>query len=255
MRAKAIPGLIYQMRRKALEKKLWYLSAHEDEQIANQRGAITPVESAAIADDVQQKLKCRNTDLVLEIGCGTGLLAKKITDDLKTYIGLDIIYDLLKSAQQNNRSARTNFLKADGQTLPIKSGVIDRILMYSVILYLPPLILKSILQECQRVLKTEGVLFIGDIPNPNNLGEFFKTDNVKTWRIPFLIRKRLLKIWLRKLSNSPCAGWYRPEEIQSLLFKEGFAGTMVPQGPQSPFRHFRYDILATSAGASNVSTD
>lgn len=255
MKARTILGLIYHVRRKALEKKLWYLSANEDEQIANQRGTITPIESAAIADDVQKNLKCRNTDLVLEIGCGTGLLAKKIADDLKTYIGLDIIYDLLKSAQKNNASANTNFMKADGQALPIINGVIDRILMYSVILYLPPLILKSILQECQRVLKAGGVLLIGDIPNPNNLREFFKRENIETWQIAFLIRKRLLKIWLRKLSNSTCAGWYRPEEIQGLLLKEGFVGTVVPQGPKCPFRHFRYDILATPTSISNVSGD
>jgi SAM-dependent methyltransferase len=237
---------MYNLGIKRLEKKIRHvLSVQPNEQIANQRGAITWDESDAIATDVQKKLRCRESDRILEIGCGTGLIAERIAKDLRTYIGLDIIYDLLKSAKRNNTSINTNFLQGDGQVLPIKSGVIDRVLMYNVILYLPPLILKSILRECKRVLKPGGVLLIGDIPDPHNLLDLVRKQSSDSWRVVFLAMNRMLVFRLRKFFNQPGGGWYSPEGLHKILLSHGFVGVFMPQGASCPFGYYRYDFRAT----------
>ena len=235
---------MYDITKIKLIKKIKMFASSGDEIIANQRGKISFTESEAIDVDVHRKLSCQESDLVLEIGCGTGLLARKIASGLKIYIGLDFVNALLCMAKEKNALVNTHFLQADAHTLPIKNSLVDRLLIYNVILQLPPRILKSILKEFKRVLKPEGVMLIGDIPNPDKLIEFAKTQSSVPWRIVFLAAERALIIGLKRVFNLPGGGWYRPKEMEEILRKEGFVGTVLPQAAGCPWVHYRYDVLA-----------
>jgi ubiquinone/menaquinone biosynthesis C-methylase UbiE len=241
---KNIFQITYDITRKKLIKKIKTFASSGDEIFANQRGKITFTESEAIDIDVHRKLGCQESDLVLEISCGTGLLARKIANGLKIYIGLDVVKALLCMAKEKNALANTHFLQADAQTLPIKNRLVDRLLIYNVILQLPPRIFKSILKECKRVLKPDGVMLIGDIPNPDKLIEFAKKQSSVPWRIAFLAAERAIILRLKQVFNLPGGGWYRPKKMEKILRKEGFVGTILPQAADCPWVHYRYDVLA-----------
>lgn len=170
----AVLQKLYPRYQQKLTQKIKKLATSGNEQLANQRGPMSLAEAEAIATDVRQKLNCRQSDRVFEIGCGTGLLGKAISRDLGVYVGCDLVFDLLQLAKQNIVSKNMYFIQADGLALPVSTGSIDRVLLYSVILYLPPSVLKTILKECKRILKPNGFLLLGDIPDPNKVREYLR---------------------------------------------------------------------------------
>ena len=100
---------------------------------------------------------------VLDIGCGSALVADRILDLDATYVGFDfgghhIEYASKKYADITDRNLRTVFCRGDGEHLPIADSSIDVIVFSEVIEHLvrPELAV----WEISRVLKPGGVLLM-----------------------------------------------------------------------------------------------
>lgn len=87
--------------------------------------------------------------VVLDVGCGTGLLFKHVASKAETIVGLDISKQLLLLARERAR-VFTNVLlvQADADYLPFKDDSFDNIFSFTVLQNLPKP--KVILMEMQR---------------------------------------------------------------------------------------------------------
>jgi len=102
---------------------------------------------------------------LLEIGCGTRLLAKELADSGHIVFGLDVSLEMLKIGQPNFRE---NFVVGDSSGLPFRSNSFDLTLCIATLHHIaePHTVCKSI-QEMARVTKPDGRVVVID-HNPLN---------------------------------------------------------------------------------------
>ena len=145
------------------------------------------VESAgALMDDL-----VHNGDRVLDVGCGTGLLAYLSLPKASLAVGIDLSIGMLQKANRKKRDSRSVlFVNGDALNLPFK-GEFDCCVSAFMLVMLPREKRWRVIQEMQRLLKPGG-------------------------RIAFLTsRRKLGKQWL---SN---------EEWQEGLENLGFSGIRI----------------------------
>ncbi len=97
---------------------------------------------------------------VLEIGCGSGQILKVLEKRVARCVGVDPSKSML--ARYEGRS-ETHVCAAD--ELPFADNTFDQILMVGVALYFPSIEhFVSVVETCLALLRTPGVLLIGDLP-------------------------------------------------------------------------------------------
>lgn len=106
-------------------------------------------------------LECRDKD-VLEIACGVGQGAGLLSNEAKSYIGIDIDSQLVGIAELNNQDCK--FITGDATKLEMSDNSIDVIIIFEALYYFPDVFL--VLLECKRVLRPDGVLLISQA-NPD----------------------------------------------------------------------------------------
>ena len=112
---------------------------------------------------------------VLDIGCGTGGLARRVTEQGGRYIGLDFYPAVLEMAQalfcDLPGSASARLIRGSGTSLPLRDESVDLVTAFDVIEHLvggEPW-QQAFLREIRRVLRPEGVLLL---TTPNRLYPF-----------------------------------------------------------------------------------
>lgn len=123
----------------ALEDRYWW-------HIAKQELILSLIESV---------LK-EHFSVVLEVGCGTGGLLQQLVRRNRVVLGLDISYQVLSRCA--NRGLRPSLVQGHAERLPFKDGTFDLVIASEVLEHAADD--ADIVQECNRVLKTAGVLII-----------------------------------------------------------------------------------------------
>jgi SAM-dependent methyltransferase len=96
-------------------------------------------------------------DYVIDVGCGSGRLAKPLSQYLSgKYLGIDIVPDLCDYARQLVGRPDWRFEVADGLTIPEVDEVADVVCFFSVFTHLLHEHSYRYLQEAKRVLKPGG---------------------------------------------------------------------------------------------------
>ncbi|MDP2654781.1 MAG: class I SAM-dependent methyltransferase [Candidatus Omnitrophota bacterium] len=118
-----------------------------------------------IYEDVWQKIRARKRDVLLDVGGGAGLCSRLFQRRVKKIVATDIAVGMLKDAVRLN--PRGTFLACEASALPFDSGRFDRVVCYSVFHYLTDLThVRKVLSEFMRVLKKDGLVFVGDVLYP-----------------------------------------------------------------------------------------
>lgn len=101
-------------------------------------------------------------EVIVDIGCGSGLWLKELGENYKFKIGIDISRDALIESHKNVPNA--DLMLASAHSLPFRDDVFDVTLNISVIEHLPVEDAKKSLKEIARTMKAGGV-FICITPN------------------------------------------------------------------------------------------
>lgn len=96
---------------------------------------------------------------VLDLGCGSGRDAKVFSEAGRNVVGLDMSLELLKIA--NKTSPNSTFNLGNMLDLPFDDSSFDGIWSCASLLHLPKTSLPTCLSECNRVLKTGGIMYAG----------------------------------------------------------------------------------------------
>ncbi len=102
------------------------------------------------------------TGSILDVGCGAGELSALLAKDGYEVTGLDFSERMLEESAYTAKQAdvRINLVKGDAEQLPFEDASFDMILVKDLLWQsLKP---EKILEECIRVLKSGGILFIAD---------------------------------------------------------------------------------------------
>jgi SAM-dependent methyltransferase len=184
---------------------------------------------------------------ILEIGCGTGaiarIIAKHRTDQfgavpMQPILGLDqssaFIAAAEKFAEQSSVADQLQFKVADAHVLPQGDAEFDVIIAHTLLSHVTEP--KQVLQELARVLKPSGILvvFDGDYASLTYAYEFAALGRDMdqalanaTFNNPMFIRQ--LPLWLDELGLRRCDAWGEALiEIGEADYFKTFAQTYVP---------------------------
>jgi SAM-dependent methyltransferase len=121
-----------------------------------------------VKPSAQNASRLSTSSNVLEVGCGSGLLAKLLSPEVGTYTGVDLSPEALAVARRL-QLRNAIFRHADGEKLPFPDGRasgFDAAICYDVFTNFPtfadgaPLIV-----EMLRVINSKGCVLVGSIPD------------------------------------------------------------------------------------------
>jgi ubiquinone/menaquinone biosynthesis C-methylase UbiE len=135
-------------------------AAHLYDTAALQRAVYRPAHDAVIAE-----LRSAGSRRVLDVGCGTGILATRISEDGwgARVVGCDLSMGMLRRAAARVRGA---WVQGDALRLPLRDGALDAVISTQAFHFLPDR--RAALAEFHRVLRPGGLLVIAMI-NPRTL--------------------------------------------------------------------------------------
>ncbi len=102
---------------------------------------------------------------ILDAGCGGGGMPLSLAEEASLVVGIDLV-DRFRDAGTrlaNERQIQNlRFVQADGIALPFKAGTFDLVLSHAVIEHVSDA--PHYLQECARVLKPGGAMYLSTAP-------------------------------------------------------------------------------------------
>ena len=102
-----------------------------------------------------ENLQDRELELVLDVGCGTGLLFSHIKQTARRIVGLDISRkSLLKAKERLRNLTNTEIICADADFMPLREGTVDRLFAITVLQNSPNP--AQTLRELKQVSKNEA---------------------------------------------------------------------------------------------------
>ncbi len=135
-------------------------------QFANPRGiggrivmAVMNRQNAQMYEATERLLRPRNDDIILDIGCGNGIMLERIAHACDCHlIGADISEDALEIAKRQLAGTNVELLRCPVDDMPLEDATVDKALTINTIYFWEDL--ASGFEEIARVLKPEGI-FIG----------------------------------------------------------------------------------------------
>ncbi|MGB9854765.1 MAG: class I SAM-dependent methyltransferase [Candidatus Bathyarchaeales archaeon] len=128
-------------------------------QIYNMRYAEEQVVKIEAALEIIGSLKMENNGLVLDIGCGTGLLFNYIADKAEMVVGLDISRKILAEAKRRSEKFhKVHLVLADADYTPFKESVFSHVFAITLIQNMPSP--EKTLAEAKRVARKDAVIVV-----------------------------------------------------------------------------------------------
>lgn len=126
----------------------------------------------------------RKDDHVLEMGIGTGLVARAVSPLVSKIIGIDISLDMLDYCQTDGNIYLVN---CDAREKRFESATFDKIIARNIFHHIINGVQKA-MNECYRLLKKNGRVIIGErIPPSNKVkNEYAEIFKLKDERIIFI---------------------------------------------------------------------
>jgi ubiquinone/menaquinone biosynthesis C-methylase UbiE len=157
---------------------------------------------------------CRKSNLIIEMGCGSGAWTRHLAKEANHVIGVDISPSLVKKTHNSLKYSNCGVIVCDAEFLPFKDKVADRC-FFGFSLHHFPNLLQSI-KEAARCLQDNGYMVMIE---PNGL------NFVRVWENQIAA---LLKIVNKAGLTSPSERSPNTNEIRRILCKLGFQCHVFP---------------------------
>ena len=126
-----------------------------------------PIPEAAMREQIErtvERIQAFQTQRILEIGCGTGLLLYRLAPNCVEYLATDVSAVALEQLRDHLPENVTLWLREADDFTGISPGSIDVVVLNSLVQYFPDLdYLQRVLEGAARVVRSGGAIFVGDV--------------------------------------------------------------------------------------------
>lgn len=163
---------------------------------------------------VQQEIKdwlinqFKNTDVVLELGCGTGFYSEAIADRVKHLTATDLAQEMIELAEEKlSQYSNVEVQIEDCYRTSFQDNLFDAILMTNLLHIVKDPV--AVLKESKRVLTDDGRIIIADYTG---------------YGMPFLTKMGLGIRYMRKFGKpAPYNKSFSPDKLAGIVKQAGFA--------------------------------
>lgn len=200
-----------------------------------------------ICEDICQKLSLNKSDDIFDIGTGDGKIINYLSKKCKSAITIDSE----EVINRTHRSKKIIYLKGNihEEGKKIKKRF-DKILVYSVVQYFHNIKeVTEFINLCLKLLKNEGTILIGDIPNKDMDLRYQNTKNYKKLSRIFDKKRKLYITELEKdfFSNNKVKTIQFSDKILLSLMKKfntsRYESYILPQNDNLPYSVKRVDLM------------
>jgi ubiquinone/menaquinone biosynthesis C-methylase UbiE len=187
------------------------------------------------ASHIISTLKINKKDKVLDVCCGNGILTELIANSCLEITGIDQSEVLIKSSKDTSDSENISYILGDALRLTevLKESKFDKIyLQFSFQYFDKKGMGEKVIKEMITVLKPNGLLFIGDIPEASKRFVFYNSLHKLFYFVTSKIRGK----------NSMGKFW-SPKELAQICVKLNVEGTYIKQPELLPYAWYRFDYL------------
>ena len=178
-------------------------------------------------------LNLSNSDTLLDVCCGNGLITNRLSKHCNTVLGIDFSPLLIDIATQNNTYSSVEYLVGDATTITkITNHKFDKIVLNFSFQYFNFEDGLRVVSEMKKLLKPNGLILLGDIPDQKRFWTYYNT---------FPKRFFYFKQWLFK---QPKMGkFWSAQEMMKIAMQNNLKGTFLKQKEKLPHAHYRFDFL------------
>jgi len=170
---------------------------------------------------LEEVLKLKGDEVVLDFGCGSGRSSYWIAPKVKKVVGLEITQEMIDLAEKNRTADNAEFLVYDGFHFPLFPYPFDLILSVGVLQIMRGELLKSTLSNLAQYLKEDGMVYlieqVSDSPKVDRPGlkeylDAFSSSNLEClqyypirggrWWVLYLIRYGVIpRRWFSQIAH------------------------------------------------------
>lgn len=226
-------------------------NAGEDSGIQdNRRSVATGSDTEEWADAAAQRLNVFEPHRILEVGCGAGMLARRLAPGRGRYTAIDHSRNALTRAELAcvgvTPSSVIEFVECEAEQLWSVEPGFDTVILHSVVQYFPNLeYLERVLEQAADALAGDGRIWIGDVLSlPLSEGEYALAE-LHTCEQGTTLNEWRRRVWQRVWYDQQLA--IHPRYWAQLRKRFHWIGGVevlpATTHPENPLMRCRYDIL------------
>lgn len=194
-----------------------------------------------IASDIIDKVQFEKEDVVLDLCCGNGALAKLISHWCKEIHGVDhseLLIDAAKklSSKENITNLHLNLSDVFEIDKIFSDDFFDKSYCYFSFQYFNKRKRELLLEKLSRVTKRKGWIFLGDIPDKTRIWKYYESPKK-------FYREKISRLLRFKEGECFLGWWVDPQEILDWCAKNGLSASLMPQAEDLPHAYYRFDVL------------
>lgn len=185
---------------------------------------------------IEGVLRVDSRDNLLELACGNGLVARRLSRLYNSVVAVDISENLLSEIDAD---AYPNIerIAQDMRACAFDEESFDAVVLYAGLQYLAKHEAVDLWKRVYAWLRPGGLFFLGDIPDERKLWSFYNSQERESVFFENL-----------KSGRDPVGYWYDQELLVKLSRHVGFEeARIIPQAPYMLYSHYRFDMVVQKA--------
>jgi ubiquinone/menaquinone biosynthesis C-methylase UbiE len=239
-------------------KDFWQmLSMNRDPIAATDRPMVSQEQYELYSTEILKKLNLQNDDVLLDIGCGTGIIDKSLAEHVKKIYATDFSSGMAMKAQENIMNYKNiEVFVSDSNAIPLPSRSVSKAVIYAVAQYLETEQIERMIFEIERVLQIGGLALLGEVPKKRDMSLLRRiwAVGVHQGARGVIIRslEKIYEGWLR-ISGHWTGQFIRPmgppeilhseNEILEIANRRQMRGWILPQDTRLPWFHQTFDLV------------
>ncbi len=196
------------------------------------RVPISEEQWAFTVEHILSQMKLKESDVVLDLCAGNGLLTIPLSQEALRVTAVDISATLLASIDVK-KFENVQIIESDVRLLEFPENSFSKVLLYFAVQYFSEQEIVLLLEKVQKWLVKGGLFLIGDIPETGKMWNFFDNE-----------ARRLACFDSIKVGRPIIGNWFTEEFLEKAGLYAGFASARRMDQPARLINHhYRFDMI------------